>query len=426
MTAGALERATAAAADAAAAYRPLARAHEELRGGSDDGARRARDAARAVDDDLASALRADVVATEAVDEVKELATCLVLRLLGPIHKDDVVAVISIVEKWVRGPEALLKHVAVEDLHKAILAPIAQLAALLAGGLQKRKVDADATPLAAYANGISSESQVPSEDASAENVEPQHAGMSRSVSTSGLAQLGSSLLAESSEVPGASPRAGRAAKYSLSSTKYVNAPAPADDGRNDPFRDALRDKLRQVLTGAKGCVNKGGGFAQEVLDRLTFVLANERGFFWDASYAGSCVDALALDAALCCRLASKLKNLITTPQRKTEPKGPEATRRLTFFVNSLLMDLPPPPPLDAAVSLTTLTPFYSEDVILSAGDLRRKNADGVTTLLYLQTLYKADWHAFLERRGLSETRAHAECFSPAHVYRRPSRNFARRF
>ena len=86
------------------------------------------------------------------------------------------------------------------------------------------------------------------------------------------------------------------------------------------------------------------------------------FLGRALCASACADSLALDAKLLKRLAVKLKGLLTTPQRKTEPRGQEATRRLTFFVNSLLMDLPPPPPLDAAVSLTTLTPFYSEDVI----------------------------------------------------------------
>ena len=98
---------------------------------------------------------------------------------------------------------------------------------------------------------------------------------------------------------------------------------------------------------------------------------------------------------------------------TEPRGQEATRRLTFFVNSLLMDMPPPPPLDATVSLTTLTPFYSEDVLLSKADLLAKNSDGVTTLLYLQTLYKADWESFLERRQITETTAHARCFTKEH-------------
>ena len=48
----------------------------------------------------------------------------------------------------------------------------------------------------------------------------------------------------------------------------------------------------------------------------------------------------------------------------------------------------------------MTPFYSEDVLLSKSDLESKNSDGVSTLLYLQTLYKDDWNNFLERRNIS--------------------------
>ena len=44
---------------------------------------------------------ADVVATKRPGE--GTGYCPTLKLLGPIHKDDVVAIISIVEKWARGP-----------------------------------------------------------------------------------------------------------------------------------------------------------------------------------------------------------------------------------------------------------------------------------------------------------------------------------
>ena len=63
--------------------------------------------------------------------------------------------------------------------------------------------------------------------------------------------------------------------------------------------------------------------------------------------------------------------------------------------------------------TVLTPFYSEDVIMTKADLLAKNSDGVTTLLYMQTLYKADWLNFLERRKIGEGAEHA-IWSDAHV------------
>lgn len=36
-----------------------------------------------------------------------------------------------------------------------------------------------------------------------------------------------------------------------------------------------------------------------------------------------------------------------------------------------------------MSWSCMTPFYSEDVVYSRGDLERKNEDGLTTLMYLQ-------------------------------------------
>lgn len=59
----------------------------------------------------------------------------------------------------------------------------------------------------------------------------------------------------------------------------------------------------------------------------------------------------------------------------------------------------------------MTPYYSEDVLLTRDDLEARNADGVSTLLYLQTLYKKDWLNFLERRGISSDEQLA--WSPAH-------------
>jgi hypothetical protein len=52
-----------------------------------------------------------------------------------------------------------------------------------------------------------------------------------------------------------------------------------------------------------------------------------------------------------------------------------------------------------MSWTVMTPYYSEDVLYSRKDLEAGNTDGVSTLLYLQTLYKPEWKNFLERLSL---------------------------
>ncbi len=46
------------------------------------------------------------------------------------------------------------------------------------------------------------------------------------------------------------------------------------------------------------------------------------------------------------------------------KGAEARRRITFFVNSLLVEQPQKRRVLQMPSLTTLTPYYNEDVVSS--------------------------------------------------------------
>lgn len=41
-----------------------------------------------------------------------------------------------------------------------------------------------------------------------------------------------------------------------------------------------------------------------------------------------------------------------------------------------------------MSWSCMTPFYSEDVVYSRGDLDHKNEDGLTTLMYLQVCDQA--------------------------------------
>jgi len=86
----------------------------------------------------------------------------------------------------------------------------------------------------------------------------------------------------------------------------------------------------------------------------------------------------------------------------EPKSSEAKRRLTFFVNSLFMDIPKAPTMDTMMSWNVLTPYYSEDVTYTKADLVSKSSKlGVTVMLYLQTLYKGDWQNFLERMKIKD-------------------------
>jgi callose synthase len=76
-----------------------------------------------------------------------------------------------------------------------------------------------------------------------------------------------------------------------------------------------------------------------------------------------------------------------------------------------MDMPQVPSTQYVKEFSCMTPFYSEDVLLTKSDLESKTSDGVSTILYLQTLYKKDWMNFLERRGLVDDQF---IWSKAHI------------
>jgi callose synthase len=79
-----------------------------------------------------------------------------------------------------------------------------------------------------------------------------------------------------------------------------------------------------------------------------------------------------------------------------PKNPEARQRITFFSNSLFMNMPRAPTVEKMMAFSVLTPYYNEDVMYNRDQLRRENEDGVSILFYLQKIYEDDWWNFLER------------------------------
>ncbi|RWR90536.1 Glycosyl transferase [Cinnamomum micranthum f. kanehirae] len=79
-----------------------------------------------------------------------------------------------------------------------------------------------------------------------------------------------------------------------------------------------------------------------------------------------------------------------------PSNLEARRRISFFTNSLFMDMPPAPKVRNMLSFSVLTPYYTEDVLFSLPELEEQNEDGVSILFYLQKIYPDEWNNFLER------------------------------
>lgn len=184
----------------------------------------------------------------------------------------------------------------------------------------------------------------------------------------------------------------------------SAAVPVSPVIHDPYRDKIREECRNFLNSLCNIL-RGTSMATSpaslgTIDRLNFIMKFEHGFFWSDVYATQRVDDFASDPNTL-RALNKLNGLLRLRQTDTEPASKEARRRLYFFINSLFMDLPVAPSIKYSKEYTCMTPFYSEDVLLTKDDLESRNSDGVSTLLYLQTLYKRDWLNFLERRAISD-------------------------
>ncbi|GJN30162.1 hypothetical protein PR202_gb18448 [Eleusine coracana subsp. coracana] len=99
---------------------------------------------------------------------------------------------------------------------------------------------------------------------------------------------------------------------------------------------------------------------------------------------------------------RLELLLTVKESAMDvPSNLEARRRLTFFTNSLFMDMPDAPKVRNMISFSALTPYYNEPVLFSIKELEEENEDGVSTLFYLQKIYPDEWTNFQERVGWEE-------------------------
>ncbi|KAK9061500.1 hypothetical protein SSX86_018682 [Deinandra increscens subsp. villosa] len=97
--------------------------------------------------------------------------------------------------------------------------------------------------------------------------------------------------------------------------------------------------------------------------------------------------------------NRLYLLLTVKESAMDvPSNLEARRRISFFSNSLFMDMPSAPKVRNMLSFSVLTPYYTEEVLFSLHDLEVPNEDGVSILFYLQKIFPDEWNNFLERVG----------------------------
>ncbi|KAK1294985.1 Callose synthase 5 [Acorus calamus] len=86
-----------------------------------------------------------------------------------------------------------------------------------------------------------------------------------------------------------------------------------------------------------------------------------------------------------------------------PTNLEARRRISFFTNSLFMDMPRAPRVRKMLSFSVMTPYYSEETVYSKTDLELENEDGVSIIFYLQKIFPDEWNNFMERLNCKRAR-----------------------
>ncbi|KAK1258777.1 putative callose synthase 8 [Acorus gramineus] len=99
---------------------------------------------------------------------------------------------------------------------------------------------------------------------------------------------------------------------------------------------------------------------------------------------------------------RLLFLLTAKESAMEiPRNLEARRRISFFANSLFMDMPAPPKVRNMLSFSVLTPYFMEEVNFSEDELL-STQDGTSSIIfYMQKIYPDEWKNFLERMKCSD-------------------------
>ncbi|XP_058723122.1 callose synthase 1-like [Vicia villosa] len=94
---------------------------------------------------------------------------------------------------------------------------------------------------------------------------------------------------------------------------------------------------------------------------------------------------------------RLHLLLTVKESAMDvPSNLDAKRRISFFSNSLFMNMPSAPKVRNMLSFSVLTPYFDEPVLFSLEHLEEPNEDGVSILFYLQKIFPDEWKNFLQR------------------------------
>jgi callose synthase len=280
------------------------------------------------DDKLFKPILDHVTMKTAVSEVWELGSYIFVQLLSSIHNNDVVAIMNLILKWTEEGN-MVQHLRMEKI-RSVVNNFVEVVKILQKGIGRRKP-------------ASKKRSTGKKVVRQEMRRPVVSGIRRSISASSLS--GSSL--QSKAEKGSEPE---------KSTAVVVVA--------DALRDQVRDKFRAMAHAIKGLLKNAehDNESRDLVDRITFLLSMENGFLWDDAYASDQLDNVCKNQTFK-EVLTKIHGLVACHPDDAEPKSKEARRRLTFFVNTLFMDIPEAPSIKDMFSWNVITPYYSEDVMI---------------------------------------------------------------
>jgi callose synthase len=337
-----------------------------------------------------------ITAFEAVQESWELLVWVLMEILGPAHTPEATFIAATFTEW--GNKLNIFGRFSGKSVKNMLSRATNIANAMKNGIKSRKNSPICT------NETSSSQSVNVNSSSAGNavvaIPESSGGMKKSLSTGFLSALNSTgdspVSAEGNEMKDATGGGSKFPKMQ---------PFRKHEGLVDNLRDKIRDELKALLNDVKSALQDGAinNTGPDLAAKITLLLKNANGFFVSDVYASKMIDAFAKDDRAN-RVLKKLVDLFQLRVTQVELKSMEANRRLNFFLNSIYMDVPKVPNMRYCREYTCITPYYSEDILLTPSDLQAVNSDNVSVILYLQTIYKNDWANFLERRNIVDETA----------------------
>eukprot|EP01043_Picozoa_sp_COSAG02_P051912 COSAG02_NODE_5523_length_4260_cov_2.021629_2_plen_1094_part_01 len=174
------------------------------------------------------------------------------------------------------------------------------------------------------------------------------------------------------------------------------------GTLDKMRGALKKVLETVAALCKDpAAENGRGRDDHIIKAIENTLNHDDGFFKDDEYAEAQLKQLARSdtSTNAVDAATYLKHLLLTMQFEAVPAVDEARRRILTFASSLHMDMPAPMLVKNMRSLTTLTPFYDEDVLYDQKQICGSSGGTPSWCFYLKAMHPNEWANMFERLGL---------------------------